>query len=264
MVPAARVHLGKLFWGVRGFRKVDAIWRDGLKVAVMQPYFFPYLGYFHLIDAVDVFVLLDDVQYPKGGWVNRNRILINGKVSWLTVPVTGDGGQINNKWYLTDEALLRKMQKSIARAYPKSAAKSYVSDLLAEFFSSGFPNVVSANLWLMKEISVALDLEMPEFLTMSDLKLPNWGNPEERIIEAVRILRGETYVNLSGGSTLYSAELFGSRGIALRFVESRFPPYPQKAEGFISHLSSADLLLSQEAPRTHWVSRSAYELVEKI
>ena len=91
--------------------------------AVMQPYLLPYIGYFQLIAAADVFVVYDDVQYMRGGWINRNRILLNGAPHWLTLPVAHSGEvrtQIRDTRYQLSQAALRKLSGQLDAAYRKA------------------------------------------------------------------------------------------------------------------------------------------------
>jgi hypothetical protein len=237
-----------------------------LKIAVMQPYFLPYLGYFHLIDAVDKFIILDDVKYSKNGWVNRNRILINHELAWLTVPVAKSGSLLREKRYLVDGPFLDKLNRKISRAYPASSDRDFFLELLKDWARGKEPmdSVVELNVWMLKKLLSRLPVSKPEFHLMSSFNIQLSSDPTERIIRAVKTLGGEVYVNLSGGRSLYSRHEFIKNGVELRFVDSQFPPYPQSGNAFVPGLSVIDFLLSQESNREDWVGPKSYELGEDL
>ena len=101
-----------------------------MKIAIMQPYFFPYLGYWQLMNIVDKFVIYDDVNYIKRGWINRNRILVEGKPFYIHVPVmkASQNKIINEMEVFVDSSLRKKELKTIELAYKK-----------APFFDSVYP-----------------------------------------------------------------------------------------------------------------------------
>jgi len=161
-----------------------------VKVAVMQPYFFPYLGYFHLMDAVDHFIVLDDVKYSKNSWVNRNRILINHEPSWLTVPVAKPGFLLREKRYLVDDSFFGKLNRKISTAYRSSSDRDYLLALLRHWArpQESSDSVAQVNLWMMKKVLTRLPVSCPQFHIMSSLNIRNLSDPVERIIRAVKTL----------------------------------------------------------------------------
>lgn len=227
--------------------------RTPMKVAVMQPYLFPYLGYFHLLDAVDKFVVLDDVKYPKNGWVNRNRILVNGSPAWFTVPVSSKSELISEKQYLINEHVRKRLQLSLSLAYSKSSNLNTILPWLEELEVSIGVGIVKANLNFLQETMRMLGMSSPDIMTSSDLQIDKELRGQDKILEICSHLDCGTYVNLSGGVNLYSREAFASRGIKLAFIRSNFNQYHQKAEGFIPQLSVIDLLLSEEFGYEAWI-----------
>lgn len=234
-----------------------------MKVAVMQPYLFPYLGYFHLLDAVDKFVVLDDVKYPKNGWVNRNRILVNGSPIWFTVPVSSTSELISEKQYLINEQGIKKLQETLVRSYARSPNLRTVLPWLENLAKSNQDGVVESNIILLKKTMELLGMKIPEIITSSELKIDKKLTGERKILEICYLFGAETYVNLPGGVNLYDQKNFASRGIRLAFIQSNFYPYFQKAEAFVPRMSILDFLLSQSTNYKDWISAAnCYSLSE--
>jgi hypothetical protein len=215
-----------------------------MKVAIMQPYFFPYLGYFHLIDAVDLLVLTDDYQFTKRGWINRNRILNDGRVQVLTLPLkkSSDFEPINKK-IISDDFDHKKFFQKIYNAYHKFPNYNLLSQLLldANFFAgANFFDVVEMSI---KETTKFLKIST-KIMRSSDFNLSSNLNGQEKIFEICHKLGANEYVNLSGGRELYSQKDFLLQDISLRFVNSRFAKYSQKSSNFIPQLSILDLIAS--------------------
>jgi hypothetical protein len=215
-----------------------------MKLAIMQPYFFPYIGYWQLLNAADRFVIYDDVNFIKQGWINRNRILINGAPRYITVPL--DGASPNKR--ICDIAVQgaqrwrSKTIKSIECAYGKSA-----------FYSAVFPEIErqirheSVNL---AEFLAAHLTSMAEFLGIETEIIPSsrvYSNSDlssqERIIDICRREGASAYINLPGGRELYDAESFGAANVNLEFLSSRISPYRQRTANFVPNLSVIDALM---------------------
>lgn len=231
-----------------------------MKIAIMQPYFMPYLGYFHLLDAVDIFVVLDDVRYPKNGWVNRNRIVMNGEPAWLTVPVSSEGRHISEKTYSMDERFFVKTAKKLTQLYSASDSLACVLELFGRWRESGDKNVSTVNMMLIQSVCSTIGLRTPTFLRSSQLSLSKGAVAETRVIEICLSLGASQYVNLPGGEALYEHENFARAGLKLSFVRSQFQPYAQRAKTFLPKLSVLDLLLNQTSRDLDWSDFGAYTL----
>ena len=114
-----------------------------MKTAVMQPYFLPYLGYFQLLAAVDIFVILDDVNYINRGWINRNRILLNGQPCWVTLPISkaSQNRRINEISLDTNKRFTSKTLDRIRHAYTRAPHFSEVMPLIEDIFRHGEKNL---------------------------------------------------------------------------------------------------------------------------
>ncbi len=210
----------------------------------MQPYFFPYIGYWQLMHAADVFVVYDDVTFIKQGWINRNRILINGTPHYVTVPLHGASPnkricdidvQSGQRWRV-------KMSKSIEIAYAKAPFCSAVHPEIERLISQGSTNLA--------DFLAAHLASMMQYLGLQTKLVKSsrtYGNSDlrgqERVIDICRREGASTYVNLPGGRELYDAGSFNAENVDLEFLASRASPYPQRAAGFIPNLSVIDVLM---------------------
>lgn len=215
-----------------------------MKVAIMQPYFFPYLGYFQLIAASDVFVLHDDVQYIKGGWVNRNRILLNGTDRMITFPVQKDAYElpINARKYVDDKQARKDIVNLIKQAYAKAPHYRQVFPLLEELLAFEDRNVAHFNEHLIRHIADFIGLNC-KIITSSGMEKDNSLAGEQRVLDMCKRLGATDYTNPQGGQTLYDTETFRDAGIALHFLFMRPRPYPQRIDGFMPYLSIIDALM---------------------
>jgi WbqC-like protein family len=189
-------------------------------VAVMQPYFFPYIGYFQLIAASDIFVFHDDVQYIKSGWVNRNQILKEGRRCWITFPVLKAPHQcrINQRSYQGDHKIRSRLLRSIETAYRKAPRFREIYPLLLDIMNFEDTNVAAFNRNLNRKILEYLGVRTP-FVQSSQLAKDDSLKGQDRVIEICRRLGASQYLNPIGGRNLYQADRFSSADLQLRFLE---------------------------------------------
>lgn len=195
-----------------------------MNVAIMQPYFFPYIGYLQLMAAVDTFVFLDDVQYIERGWVNRNRIRLREKTHWLGCAVRAASRSlaINQREYLLQDerhgipAVLAKLHSGYSRAPHYQEGMALLGELLA------FPdaNVARFNENLLRGLAQSLGLEC-SFCRSSELELSDGLRGEERIIDIAQRVGARRYINPIGGRPLYQSENFEAAGVELRFLRTQ-------------------------------------------
>lgn len=211
----------------------------------MQPYFFPYVGYFQLMAACDVFVILDDVQYiEKAGWANRNRILVNGKARWITVPVISapHTNLFNQRRYKLGDQVTAKLLKSVLLAYRRAANFKKTYALIEEILSFPEPNVAVFNANLLRRISSLLGIDA-KFVVSSEMKKDDALRGQERVIDICDRLGATSYRNPVGGRALYDPQRFLQKGITLEFLRSEARPYRQFAAPFVPSLSIIDVLM---------------------
>jgi hypothetical protein len=209
----------------------------------MQPYIFPYIGYFQLINTVDRFVFLDDVNYINRGWINRNNILVNGKANMFTVPLqNASQNRLINEVKVAEGNWKDKILKTIEMAYKKAPEFKIVFPLIRDVFSSGDSSIAAMARQSIKQVCTYLEI-LTEFIDSSE----RYGNKhlkgEERIIDINVQENSINYVNPIGGMELYRKENFATKGINLYFLQTKKIIYPQFNNEFVPSLSIIDVLM---------------------
>jgi hypothetical protein len=214
-----------------------------MKIAIMQPYFFPYIGYFQLINAVDKFVFLDDVHFINRGWINRNRILVNGKANMFTVPLqAASQNKLISEINIVAENWQEKILKTIELAYKKAPQFAAVNSLIQEVFLSPVADI--ATLAKKSIMAVCSFLGIPTVFIESASVFNNQHlKASDRIIDISRQLDGASYYNLMGGEGLYDRKIFSDNGIQLHFVKTGTMMYSQYGRDFVPALSIIDVLM---------------------
>jgi hypothetical protein len=221
--------------------KQDTVQLIMKKVAIMQPYLFPYIGYFQLINAVDEYVIYDDVQFIKGGWINRNNILIGGRKNLVTFPLIGASANKNiNEIHIQQN--LDKLEKTIFMAYSKAPYITNVSKLIKNIFDYNERNLARFAGNSIVEVSKYLDLQT-RFIYSSDLDKKDELSAQPMVIDICKKLEADTYINAIGGTELYDKEAFAKQDIELKFLKPSLPEYKQFNNEFIPGLSIIDILM---------------------
>lgn len=215
-----------------------------MKTAIMQPYFFPYLGYYQMLSAVDKFVLLDDVNFIMRGYINRNSILLNGQAHKFSIPLEKPS---QNK--LINETKLNFLTKD-KENFLKTIAMAYKK---APFFNDFYPvleNIVNNNendltkylKYSFEEIKKYLGLNT-EILISSEIEKDNSLHAQDRIIAINKALGTDTYINAIGGQELYNRDDFKKENMELKFIKMQNIEYKQFKNEFIPNLSMIDVLM---------------------
>lgn len=191
-----------------------------LRLAIMQPYLFPYLGYWQLLSAVDRFVVLDDVNYINRGWINRNRIAIGGRPAWLTVPLQGASQNrlICDIDILADNGWKGKMLRMMTTAYARAPQVEPALQLFGEWLAGASGNLSVALVDSLRRVSATLDIDV-DIIATSRRHAKNGLTGQDRILDICRRESATTYVNLPGGRALYDPAAFRDAGIELMFLE---------------------------------------------
>jgi hypothetical protein len=212
--------------------------------AIMQPYFFPYIGYFQLMKAVDVFVFYDDVQYMKGGWINRNRILADGEPAWLTLPVRRASVTlpINQRHYLLDGEEISTIKQRLRTSYEKAPFYAQTFPLLSELLDFDDSNVAFFNMHLLIALAGELDINC-RFVKSSELDKTPHLKGQEKVLDVCRRLGVTQYVNSIGGFDLYDPQAFAEAGMELSFLHARATDYAQAGQAHVPFLSIIDVLM---------------------
>ena len=221
----------------------------------MQPYLFPYIGYFQLINAVDQFVIYDDVAYIKNGWINRNRYLLNGQAKYFTLSLAGASSfrPINLTFILDDEKhkTKEKVLKTLVMAYSRAPFFKAVHGLIAEIILNPDNNIATYNENSIRKVCAYLDIHT-KIVMSSVIEKDRSLKAQARVIAVCKNLNTNTYVNAIGGKSLYAKEIFEKNGLELKFLRPHLDriTYKQFGSSFVLGLSIVDLLMfnpSQEA-----------------
>jgi hypothetical protein len=214
-----------------------------MKLAIMQPYLFPYIGYFQLINAVDKFVILDDVNYIMRGWINRNRILVNGKDHRFSIPIkNASQNKLIFECELAEGNWKGKFLKTIEYSYYKAPFYSDCFELISSIFSSNENNLSKWLTLQIKEICNYLNITT-EIIDSSRLYNNQYLKAQTKIIDICKQERAEIYCNAIGGKDLYNSDDFYKNNIRLQFLNTKSVKYPQYNNEFVSSLSIIDVMM---------------------
>lgn len=215
-----------------------------MKIAIMQPTYLPWLGYFELIDHCDLFVLFDDVQFVKKSWHQRNRIKTQKGELLLTVPVLTKGKRdqlIKDVRINNDLPWRAKHLASIVNSYQKAPFFDEYKTCLNEIYSKNYMSLSSLNIELIEFIKERLGIQT-EIMLSSQFQVE--GGRTERIINICKACKADKLYDAKGASDILDLNLFKESSIEIIFQEYVHPTYDQMHGGFISHLSALDLLLN--------------------
>jgi hypothetical protein len=216
-----------------------------MKLAIMQPYLFPYIGYFQLMNAVDEFVIYDNIEFTKKGWINRNRILVDGKDDYISFPVKKDSDYLDiRERYLAEIWISErgKMLNKIKESYKKSPFFNSAFPILERiilFEESNLFSFIFNSLILIKEY---IEIKTP-FVISSSISIDHTLKADKKVIEICKARKATEYLNPIGGTKLYNKSDFGTHGILLNFIKSSDVQYKQFHEKFIPWLSIIDVMM---------------------
>lgn len=226
-----------------------------MKVAIMQPYFLPYIGYFQLIKAVDIFVVYDNIQYTKKGWINRNRILVNGKDEYISLPLQKDSDYLHIKdryladsWHTERIKMLNKVQEAYRKAPFFEPAFTELKQILScestNLFEFLYHSICRVNKYLAINTRIVVSSTLP---IDHDLR------SKYKVMALCKVLGATEYINPIGGKGLYDAAEFADNKIELTFLNSSNIAYQQINEDFIPDLTILDVMMfnSPETIKTY-------------
>ena len=227
----------------------------------MQPYFFPYIGYFHLIAAVDQFIVYDNIKYTKKGWINRNRMLQNGKDVMFSLPLKSDSDSLDVcERELAADFNRDKLLNQFTGAYR-----------YAPYFVQVFPLVEQivryqdTNLFRFLLHSIVRTCEhvgiSTEIRKSSGIAIDHDLKNQDKVLALCEAVGASTYVNAIGGMELYSKETFREKGIELKFIKSKPFEYPQFNDEFVPWLSTIDVMMFNPIETIKECLEKQYELI---
>ena len=214
-------------------------------LAIMQPYFLPYIGYWQLMQAVDEFIVYDDVQFSKGGWINRNRLLLGGRAHTFTLPLRkGRLGDKINERYLSDSHAEagRSILSKIRQAYSAAPFFANAMPVIELIMTADEPNLADFIFASLVQIQryVGLDTRL---LRSSELNEGQGLRADDRVLEICKARHARRYVNAPGGRSLYDKETFRKQGLDLKFIEPQAIAYSQFGGDFVPWLSILDAMM---------------------
>lgn len=217
-----------------------------MKIGIMQPYFLPYIGYWQLLNAVDKFVICDNMQFTKKGWMRHNYILLNNKAAMFTIPIKHDSRDLDIcDRYIADQYFDKDATKTIRKienAYSKAPYFKEVMPVLEQCFFSKEENLFSFILNSVKVVSNYLGITT-DVLILSHIEMDHSLKKQDRVIETCRQLNTGVYINAIGGLELYDKETFAENGIELKFIQSKSIEYKQFQNEFVPGLSIIDIMM---------------------
>ena len=221
------------------------------KIAIMQPYLFPYIGYWQLMNTVDIFVSYDDVNYIKKGWINRNNILMGKQAHLLTLSLekASQNKRINEINICHDINTKEIFLKAIEVSYKKAPFFNTVFPLIQDIMLNKECNIAKFIFYSFQKITQYLDIKT-QLMISSDIQKNNNLKGDDKIVHICELLSGTHYINPIGGMDIYHPEKFSAKNIELSFIKSKLEEirYKQYGNDFISGLSIIDIMMfnSQE------------------
>jgi hypothetical protein len=232
-----------------------------MRLAIMQPYFFPYIGYFQLIAAVDLFIVYDNIKYTKKGWINRNRMLQNGKDVMFSLQLKSDSDHLD------------VCEREMAADYSRDKLLNQFKEAYhrAPYFAQTFPLVEQivrhedANLFRFLHHSIVKACDhlgiTTEIKISSDIAIDHDLRKHDKVLALCAAVGANTYVNTIGGMELYSKKAFLEKGIELKFIRSKPFEYAQFGEAFVPWLSIIDVMMFNSLDSIRTSILTNYELI---
>jgi hypothetical protein len=232
-----------------------------MKLAIMQPYFLPYIGYFQLIASVDQFIVYDNIKYTKKGWINRNRMLRNGKDVIFSLPLKSDSDYLDIcQRELSSEFSRDKLLNQFRGAYRRAPYFDQTIPLIEEIVRFN-----DANLFKFLHHSIVKTCEhlgiATEIRISSGIAIDHNLKNQDKVIALCEAVGASTYVNAIGGMELYSKETFREKGIELKFIKSKPFEYAQFSDAFVPWLSIIDVMMFNPLDTIWTCITTNYELI---
>ena len=212
-------------------------------VSVHQPQYLPWLGYFDKIDKADVFVLLDNVQFKKNEWQNRNKIKTAAGEQWLTVPVMYRFPQLINEVEVNNkERWQHKQQQAVISNYKKAPHWTALEPFFTDLFQSQWQTISQLNIHVVKTLAKILGIETPLHIASEMGNFPE--DPDERLIAITKHFGADTYLAGSGGHDYMDMDKYDRNSIKVMFQDYKHPVYDQLFGDFLPYMSVIDLIFN--------------------
>jgi hypothetical protein len=232
-----------------------------MRVAIMQPYFFPYIGYFQLIGSVDLFIIYDNIKYTKKGWINRNRFLRDGADAVFTAPLRKDSDFLDIRdRAIADDFDRGKLANQLREAYRRAPHFDEAFPVVENSIMSPKTNLFDYIHGCLVDVCRYLCIGT-HFVASSSVAIDPSAKAEDRVLALCKATGASSYVNAIGGQHLYSREEFETQGVSLKFLKSHPITYPQFGAPFVPSLSIVDVMMFNSVPAIREFLETGYELV---
>jgi len=230
-------------------------------LAVMQPYFLPYVGYFQLINAADLFIVYDNIKYTKKGWINRNRFLLNGKDAVFSIPLKKDSDSLDIKdREISADFKKSKLLNQIREAYRRAPYFARTFPLVERIVLEKETNLFKFILNSIRETCESLAIGT-EIVVSSSLRIDHSLPGKTKVLALCRHVGADVYINAIAGQELYSKEDFSAHGIDLKFLKTKPFEYRQLGDKFVPWLSIIDVMMFNSPDAISECLASNYELI---
>jgi len=236
-----------------------------MKIAIMQPYFFPYIGYFQLMNLVDEFVVYDNIKYTKKGWINRNRILVRGNYSYISLPLKRESDFLEirdrslSKNWISER---RKMLNRLTEPYKKAPEFTTCYSIIEKCILFEEVNLFKFLLNSLLEIEKYLDITTP-LRVSSTINIDSKLKAEKKVIKICELLKADVYINPIRAVKLglYDKTDFQKQNIKLQFLKSNDFHYKQYDNQFIPWLSIIDVMMFNSKEQIKLILNE-YEIID--
>jgi len=212
-----------------------------MTLAIMQPYLFPYIGYWQLINAVDTYVIYDDVNFMKQSYINKNNLLCGTKKQAFTLELIGaSSNKLINEIKIGNNS--KKIIKTIKQNYSKAPYFENIFPIFENILNNDEKNLAKFIGYSLEKISNYLDIDT-KFIYSSDIEKDNSLKAGDKVIAISKILNASQYINAIGGQELYSKDIFKKENIELNFLDTELIEYKQFKGEFVPYLSIIDIMM---------------------
>lgn len=234
-----------------------------MTIAIMQPYFLPYIGYFQLMNAVDSFVVYDNIKYTKKGWINRNRMLVNGKDEYFSLPLQKDSDYLHVCERKLAETFLQENQKTLRKikeVYKKAPQANDVLDMVEQIFNHNERNLFEFIFYSINRINEYLGIQT-NIIISSAIPVDHELKGADKVMAICKALKAERYINPIGGQELYDKAVFSGQNLELNFLQSGPFEYNQFGNTFVPWLSILDVLMFNDRNTIKEYLDNSYQLI---
>ena len=232
-----------------------------MKLGIMQPYFLPYIGYFQLIASADQFIVYDNIKYTKKGWINRNRMLLNGKDVVFSLPLKRDSDSLDvvERELSTNfdrSKLLNQFKGAYGRAPNFGSTYPLLEKIVQYEEANLFWYIYNSIVQLCEHLSINTEIKIS-----SEIAIDNDLKGQDKVLGLCQAVGANTYINAIGGVEMYSKEEFRDQNIELQFLKARLCEYEQFGHAFLPWLSIVDVLMFNPLNVVRAYINENYELI---